>query len=101
MEEFFRDLGFRIAGNIEVAIAIGVLCALAGVLLAVRALQDTEDLGDHRAFVVICGLGLAALIAVSMPLLHRMAERSCEDWSRSGEPADELAYLRERCADLF
>lgn len=101
MEQFFQDLGFRIAQELGIAIAVGVAGALAGVVLAVRAWRDEEDLGDHRFFVVLCGLGLAATLAVTMPLLHRMAEHKCHEWERSPSAADQLAYVTERCADLF
>jgi uncharacterized membrane protein HdeD (DUF308 family) len=58
VEQFFRDLGFRIAAGVDTAMAIGAVCVLAGVLLAVHAWQDREDLGDHRFFVALCGAGL-------------------------------------------
>ena len=102
MEEFFRDLGFRIANDLELAIAIGALGALAGVLLAVRAWTDKDDdLGEYRLFAVLVGLGIAATIAVTMPLLYRMAENTCDGWERSGSPADQLDYAREGCGELF
>lgn len=101
MEEFFQELGFRIAGNLEVALVIGFLAGLAGIAVGVRALYDKEDLADHRFFVALCGFGLAALIAVVMPLLHRMAERTCDRWEASADTADQLSYLREGCADIF
>lgn len=101
MEQFFRDLGFDIADDLPLAIAIGGLCALAGVLVAVRAWADKEDLGDYRFFAVVVGLGIAATIAVAMPLLHRMAESACDRWERSGTPADRLEAAQHRCTDLF
>ena len=101
MEEFFRGLGFRIAEDPPLAFAVGGLCALAGLLVAVRAWRDQDDLGDHRFFAVLVGIGLAATIAVTMPLVYRMAEDACDAWARSGTPADRLDFAREECATRF
>jgi len=100
MDKFIEDLGFRVADNPDIAIALSVIGVVAGLILAYRAVTR-DQLNEYRVIAVVLGLGLTGAIAFGVPYVHAQADEACDRWNRSGEPADELRFLRNECAADF
>jgi hypothetical protein len=100
VEKFIEDLGFRIADNMSAAIAIGVIGAIAGLVVAWHAVRR-DELNEYRLLGVVLGLGLVAFLGLGMPYVHGRAGDACDRWARSADAADALRFLDHECETHF
>ena len=101
MEQFIRDVGFLIADNWAGALFVAGALVLAGLVLAYSGIRDHAAFSEYRVLAIIVGFVIATGAVVALPLLRGEAEDACEAWSRSPEPADELAYVEKECERHF
>ena len=101
MDEFFEDLGFKVADNVGVSIAIAAIASVIAMFIAYRAIQDDEQVKEYRVLAVVLAVVLVGGLAAGIPYVHSQASDACDRWARSASPADELDYLRNDCAANF